>query len=58
MTMWRAKGPTMIIVRPDRNGSASVTARQIVLPFHLGGPSFGNKVCRITEWMPSQPTSR
>jgi hypothetical protein len=46
----------MTIVRPERNGAPSVTARHMVMPFHLG-PSFGKKVRRITEWMPSQPTS-
>jgi hypothetical protein len=33
----------MTIVRPERNGAPSVTARHIVMPFHFGGPSCGKK---------------
>ena len=46
----------MIIVRPPRNGSPSVTPRHMEMPFQMGGPSWGWSWARTAERMPSAPT--
>ena len=46
----------MYIELPVRNFGHSAAPRQSISPCHFGGPCFGWKWRRTTEWMPSAPT--